>query len=629
MQGVTRYDGLRFYCCLALAFVSPLLYFFPSVVMMSLWAGAVVGVFAANYVDRLDRLHRGIYQRWANGSMPARRHVASKSRFQLSLRAVLVLMLLVALVTAFLQRDTFVNGLVLGAGFVLTGVILGLDYEPKGTQILRGRVWSATVGGLIGAAAMAVLLVVWQLAADLSWPRRFFWWSIFRLYVLWSCLGGLTGLMVGTWVSNRPFRRVPEGEASCEEIAHFHAHIPAERRHLTAARWGNYLPAILASCLAHLSFYLMQAGLFDVGNQAAFRNVTPNEGYVDFQVSLMGAEEATEPEVAMEVAEPESEVGTPVDLFETRENKREGAKINVEEEAMEAGQSEQLSLQTGDELARSGQGTLGPRSSDKIEISLDGQSVFYFSKMGGVSFGGVKKLKIVADGKRVYVRVDNDAHTQGGIVGYELPLDYLTVEFGGRDEVNQGFLATKTFVRVSSEITDRPLAEGEARIVIGDEVDRQKLQAIRGMSSSARFSLSANRRPQAMRTIAPTRTVLYGGRCPVKLIDEKSAEPTKGDRWVSNYESWMIRFSSSSAQRVFLSNPEKYLPVMGGLDVVAAVRDSRVLKGTYKFGLLQDLSAEGGRNRYFLFASAKNRAAFQADTDVYLRRIQQVTSNPR
>ena len=87
---------------------------------------------------RSDQRRRRLYDHWRLGNLPRSRTQANKWK-QVSIRGMLILTTLVAVAISYLQKDSSIGGLLLGLGFVGAGILIGIDYEPRGIGVWYGR----------------------------------------------------------------------------------------------------------------------------------------------------------------------------------------------------------------------------------------------------------------------------------------------------------------------------------------------------------------------------------------------------------------------------------------------------------------------------------------------------------
>lgn len=100
------------------------------------------------------------------------------------------------------------------------------------------------------------------------------------------------------------------------------------------------------------------------------------------------------------------------------------------------------------------------------------------------------------------------------------------------------------------------------------------------------------------------------GICLVTLVDEQRLVP--GDAFFdAEYHSRHYKFSSMEAMEKFQSDPDKYAPVAGGLDLVAAKNEQTALQGVYNFAIRF-------QGKLYLFASRENGQEFRRDPHKYI-----------
>jgi YHS domain-containing protein len=105
------------------------------------------------------------------------------------------------------------------------------------------------------------------------------------------------------------------------------------------------------------------------------------------------------------------------------------------------------------------------------------------------------------------------------------------------------------------------------------------------------------------------------GYCSVNLLDTQKW--IAGDRrWGAVHRGRTYLFVGPDEQRRFLSDPDRFAPVLSGDDVVAAVERQETLSGS---------RAHGGfyRSHVYLFANEDNLQKFARDPDRYIQAIVQ------
>ena len=75
---------------------------------------------------------------------------------------------------------------------------------------------------------------------------------------------------------------------------------------------------------------------------------------------------------------------------------------------------------------------------------------------------------------------------------------------------------------------------------------------------------------------------------------------------------------------MFLESPDRYSPVLAGMDVVRLAEAGQIVQGDREYGVLFDDDGKGpNTSRIYLFDSAESRNRFEGDPDVYLRPVLQ------
>jgi YHS domain-containing protein len=104
---------------------------------------------------------------------------------------------------------------------------------------------------------------------------------------------------------------------------------------------------------------------------------------------------------------------------------------------------------------------------------------------------------------------------------------------------------------------------------------------------------------------APT----LGGNCPVCLVEAGKVVPGS-DKITATFDRQVYAFPSTKEKELFVANPAKYAPVLGGDCVVCRVEMGVRMPGKAEFAVVHN-------KRAYLFPSAKQRDAFKADPKKY------------
>ena len=111
------------------------------------------------------------------------------------------------------------------------------------------------------------------------------------------------------------------------------------------------------------------------------------------------------------------------------------------------------------------------------------------------------------------------------------------------------------------------------------------------------------------------------GFCPVALVDQ--GKWVKGDaRFTAEHQGIRYALSGEAEREVFYHDPNKYVPVLQGQDVVAAVDQELRVSGKRRFGVFHG-------KRYYLFASRSNRYKFEEFPDRYAQASQSLEAGGR
>lgn len=111
--------------------------------------------------------------------------------------------------------------------------------------------------------------------------------------------------------------------------------------------------------------------------------------------------------------------------------------------------------------------------------------------------------------------------------------------------------------------------------------------------------------PVAANAVEPT----LGGNCPVCLVEMSQVVPGSYKHTVT-FDRQMCFFPSAKEKEMFVANPAKYAPVLGGDCTVCRVNLGVRMPGKVEFAVIHDKQA-------YVFPSAKERDAFKADPKKY------------
>ena len=102
------------------------------------------------------------------------------------------------------------------------------------------------------------------------------------------------------------------------------------------------------------------------------------------------------------------------------------------------------------------------------------------------------------------------------------------------------------------------------------------------------------------------------GFCPVALRDKEAWVAGRADL-EANFGGQKYQFSSAAARQKFLANPQEYVPVRRGNDVVLAIEENRTVPGSIQHSAVW-------QGRLYLFSSTASLAAFRGDPARYVER---------
>ena len=103
------------------------------------------------------------------------------------------------------------------------------------------------------------------------------------------------------------------------------------------------------------------------------------------------------------------------------------------------------------------------------------------------------------------------------------------------------------------------------------------------------------------------------GYCPVTLVDKGT--------WVEGRAQWGVRhrgrtylFAGDQAQKVFLSDPDRYAPALSGDDPVLAIDSGKAVPGQRRYGVTY-------QSRMYLFSSPESRSTFASNPQRFTARV--------
>lgn len=105
------------------------------------------------------------------------------------------------------------------------------------------------------------------------------------------------------------------------------------------------------------------------------------------------------------------------------------------------------------------------------------------------------------------------------------------------------------------------------------------------------------------------------GYCPVTLIEKRVWR--KGDvRFGAVHQGRTYLFAAEDAQKKFLADPDRFAPILSGVDAVQLASNGRTVDGRRDFGVVY-------RNQVYLFENAASRDAFEKAPDRFVGFAQQ------
>jgi protein disulfide-isomerase len=118
----------------------------------------------------------------------------------------------------------------------------------------------------------------------------------------------------------------------------------------------------------------------------------------------------------------------------------------------------------------------------------------------------------------------------------------------------------------------------------------------------------------------------FEGYCVVTM--HQQVQWAKGDtRWGAIHEGRLYLFATPVAQQQFLRDPQRYAPVMSGIDVVLLMETGQQIDGQRRFGATYQAPGENGP-RIYLFANEATLQKFESNPVPYIEKIRQAQNRP-
>lgn len=178
-------------------------------------------------------------------------------------------------------------------------------------------------------------------------------------------------------------------------------------------------------------------------------------------------------------------------------------------------------------------------------------------------------------------------------------------------------------------IAQQPVAQQPAGQALAQQQAQQQPQRQQVQPQQQQVAQQPAVMPQQRSDVTPIQptdgpVIGLDGRCPVTLVTEGKWK--KGAKqWGAIHRGHTYLFASPDHQKLFLSNPDKYSPVLAGMDIVQLAEAGKIVQGNRRFGVLfDDDGNEGPRDaRIYLFDSTDSRNRFENSPDTFLRPVLQ------
>ena len=221
--------------------------------------------------------------------------------------------------------------------------------------------------------------------------------------------------------------------------------------------------------------------------------------------------------------------------------------------------------------------------------------------------------------------ISQNIHSPTTTSRFELPQSPATpAQQSGQATSNQPQSITNWHVAGATHGAMHAASEIANPFVASQPPPRQQVMPPRGAAvpSSAPGSMAPSGR--AMVPQATTQPPLgLDGRCPVTLVRDRLWQ--RGDvRWGAIHRGRTYLFIGLEQQQAFLADPDRYSPVLAGMDVVRLATEGRIVEGSRRYGVIIDDDGEGPLpSRIYLFDSENSRNQFEQGPERFLRPVLQ------
>lgn len=198
-----------------------------------------------------------------------------------------------------------------------------------------------------------------------------------------------------------------------------------------------------------------------------------------------------------------------------------------------------------------------------------------------------------------------DDDFQPPIVGYSAPRHRVAQAVETRSTSRSEYQNLRTVGGVSTAATLKPEIATDELAGVFDDTEGS-LAAPRRLSETEEESVAS----RAKRLQSRQAQSGFKGFCPVALRDR--GQMVNADaQFQTVHHSQTYTFSSEAALAQFLSDPDRYAPVAGGLDVVAAKEEQAIVQGSLDFAIWH-------RGKLYFFVSEASKDAFMLNPALYL-----------
>lgn len=203
--------------------------------------------------------------------------------------------------------------------------------------------------------------------------------------------------------------------------------------------------------------------------------------------------------------------------------------------------------------------------------------------------------------------------------------DYSAQNYAAQDYAAQDYASDKAYAtgndweepasRQSQTYVTEPATSPEHSDTSAPSQTYAQQEVPQNNQSYRSHSVAPESKSQPTRTRPQAPTASLDGYCPVTLLNQeqwKKGNPAFG----AIHRGRLFLFTSEKEKRMFIANPDKYSPVLAGVDPVELTESGQVREGRRAHGVVY-------RDQVFLFVNEDNLERFWKSPETYTTRILQ------